>query len=73
MCKLHPGYKAIRKPKTGKLTGKTCEACWTIYREKHPAFHMAEVVKNIRLTIFDPGQYPEDKRPIDHDYDPSKF
>lgn len=41
MCTKHPTYKAIRKPKisrrSGKtyMPGKTCEECWKIYNEKH--------------------------------------
>jgi hypothetical protein len=35
MCKKHPTYKAIRKPKKLKATGDMCMECWVIYMEKH--------------------------------------
>lgn len=63
MCKTHPTYKAIRKPKKLKATGVACPECVAMY----------QVRPEVRLAIFDPEHYPEDKRPIDHDYDPSKF
>lgn len=35
MCKTHPAYKAIRKPKKLKATGVVCPECAEIYTEKH--------------------------------------
>lgn len=35
-CRVHPKYKAIRKPVATKKHSGGCAECWGIYNEKHP-------------------------------------
>lgn len=45
-CKLHPKYKAIRKP-------KNCQQCWSIYMNKHPNEKFPNLISGKEMSLND--------------------